>query len=105
MLSSELLVSVILGGGAQRGINSPSHGMACVSTPEPGRNKGWTDMTHAEKSAAMQLGFDEELWDAGETPAPCCQSWASLSKDETQLAAAMHLGYSQEIWDLSLIHI
>ena len=72
---------------------------------DAGRLKGWEQLNGAERQAAQALGYDESghAWDAGETPPPCLQRWAVLSKHATQLHAAQTLGYTEEIWDAELM--
>ena len=72
------------------------------SYEEMGRNKGWAGLTLDEKTAAAHLGFNDELWDAGETPEPCLQPWARLCQNSLHMNAAVLLGYTQEIWDAEL---
>ena len=67
-----------------------------------GKDKGWADLTDSEKDAAAILGFNAISWDAGESPAPCLQVWASLCNNAKQLTAAIQLGYTQAAWDAEL---
>ena len=58
----------------------------------------WADLTHAERTAATLLGYDEVLWDAG------CNiiraRWAQLT--EQDLDAATTLGFNSTNWDAAL---
>ncbi len=74
-------------------------------TPAPalmkmGKDKVWQDLTGAERTAAGQIGYDEAMWDAGETPAACEKHWAKLSATERK--AATTLGYTEQEWDAEL---
>ena len=65
-----------------------------------GKDKMWQDLTGAERTSAGQIGYDEAMWDAGETPAACEKHWAKLSASERN--AATTLGYTKQEWDAEL---
>ena len=60
----------------------------------------WDQLTSAEQSLWIDLGWDEDSWE-GSAPVPASDAklWIQLSKAEK--AAATELGYSQQSWDSS----
>jgi len=65
-----------------------------------GKDKGWDELTAGEKADASTLGYDGELWDAGESPEVCNNPWKHLALAEQ--TAASRLGYSAALWDAEL---
>uniref|UniRef100_A0A7S1UY55 Uncharacterized protein n=1 Tax=Grammatophora oceanica TaxID=210454 RepID=A0A7S1UY55_9STRA len=58
----------------------------------------WAELPKGVQDAAAIMGFDEEMWDAGEEePLSHSLDWEELSAEEAQ--AAIDLGYDQAIWD------
>ena len=51
-----------------------------------GKNKFWHELTCAEANAAHSLGYDDEGWDKGFSPAACNQPWATLSSKHVRAA-------------------
>ena len=73
------------------------------SVATAGKDKGWAQLTEEERGAAAELGYDEALWDAGETTSACLQPWRELLRKPRQRAAAQQLGYTQADWDAELM--
>ena len=57
----------------------------------------WTDLSPEERQAASVLGYDQTMWNAGETP-PEIAIWYECLSDDQNAAAAI-LGYDQAAWD------
>lgn len=60
----------------------------------------WDELTTAEQSLWMILGWDEARWSGvASAPASEMKLWSQLSESERN--AASDLGYSQQSWDMS----
>ena len=57
----------------------------------------WTDLSPEERQAASVLGYDQTMWNTGETP-PEIAIWYECLSDDQNAAAAI-LGYDQAAWD------
>jgi hypothetical protein len=69
-----------------------------ISEAELAKDKNWEDLTYDEQQAAVQLGWEEHIWDHGEVPEQLegC-AWGTLT-DEQQ-AWGETLDYDQANWD------
>lgn len=69
--------------------------------PPSSVEKGWTDMTPAQRDAARVLGYNRTTWDddSGREPQPESDNkdWAELTENER--AAAKVFGYTEASWD------
>ncbi|CAK0899621.1 unnamed protein product [Prorocentrum cordatum] len=64
----------------------------------PAYKVSWSQLTAAERGAALSLGFDFSSWDHDGPPPPAStRSWARLSAPQRQ--AARSLGYTAAAWD------
>ena len=88
---------------AEEGTRSVTSAPECEPEAEEVAERGlakeltWAAMLPAEQAAAILLGWNAVMWDAGETP-PCVEMlWADLSGEEQ--AAAITMGYTQDDWD------
>jgi hypothetical protein len=60
----------------------------------------WEDLPMNAKAAAMNLGYDESIWDGDKSLAfSSSKSWSELTVEEEM--AAIILGYAQDTWDSS----
>ena len=57
----------------------------------------WTDLSPEERQAASVLGYDQTMWNTGETP-PEIAIWYDCLKSD-QIVAAAILGYDRAVWD------
>ena len=57
----------------------------------------WEELPDNIQQAFAVLGYNQALWDAGDSPATEDLSWDELSI--SQQAAALEVGYTQELWD------
>ena len=44
-----------------------------------GKDKDWAGLTNAERISASNLGFDQAMWDAGDSPEACAIPFARLN--------------------------
>ena len=80
------------------GAGNGAHANGGAATAEkPAKDKGWNEMSESERSAAATLGWEEDTWEDGVTPATGDKLWGQLS--DLEAAAAEILGYDAEKWD------
>lgn len=65
-----------------------------------GKDKGWAEMIKVEHEAAVAIGYNQALWDAGAVTETCGKQWAALSAQERN--GAMLLGYNADEWDAEI---
>jgi ADP-ribosylation factor-like protein 3 len=61
------------------------------------KDRLWKELTEAEREGAIDLGYDQRAWNAGEVPEECSRPFQQL--DAAAQAAAQALGYSQKTWE------
>ena len=92
----------------QRGARQPAPGNGAktngahanggsASAEKPAKDKGWSEMSESERSAAATLGWEEDTWEDGVTPPTGDKLWGELS--DLEVAAAKTLGYDADKWD------
>lgn len=61
------------------------------------QDKGWSQLTSAQRQGAEALGFTKQMWDNNKEPKSCNKAWAKLTPE--QQAGARAIGETALSWD------